>query len=522
MKLSPIFTDNMVLQRDKDVNIFGESDSPESITVRIDGMEITHEVEKGWWSFSLPAHGAGGPYEMTVAATSDGSSGEETVIKNVMYGEVFLNNGQSNIELELRDAEGGAERIAEDTFPDIRYFNVYKTASVEEASRNRDTQSWKQAVGKSFGDISAVGYFYALRLHKELGVAVGMIDCYVGGTSITCWLDKDRLCSSKYGQAYYDDYYSAIKRLPDDVTEQYEKKAQLYNERAEELQRNNRAITASEIVDKIGKYPWPPPPSEDSLFRPAGLEAAMLKSVYPYTLRAAVYYQGEEDAVNNLRSLEKTGVNDFYYSFLEALLDEYRVHFKDDKLPVVLIQLPMYIEDPVDMRDWAYIREAQDSFASDHEGVYLTALTDLGEYFNVHPLDKKTPGNRVAGTLLERLFGIDAGIEMCIKKLTREDDRIVLTFDNTYGRVMTMENALLDIRGEADGSDAIGHIYGFEICGENGDWYQPEVKIEGERLIILEKEKITGVRYGFFNYGKVNVYNSKGLPLKQFCYQGTV
>ena len=73
-----------------------------------------------------------------------------------------------------------------------------------------------------------------------------------------------------------------------------------------------------------------------------------------------------------------------------------------------------------------------------------------------------------------------------------------------------------------DETESDTHVYGFEICSEAGKWYQPKVCIEGDRLIIKEKEKVTGVRYGFFNYGKVNLYNSKGLPLKQFSYHGDV
>lgn len=523
MQLAPIFTDNMVLQREKEVFIFGESECSEIITVKIDDTETTYNAEKGWWYFALPAHQAGGPYDMVVTSRSSDMEGEEVVIRNVMYGEVFLNNGQSNIEFELKDSEGGLESIEEDNYPDIRYFNVFKTGSVYEAIKNKDLLSWKQAKDKSFGDISAIGYYYALRLHKELGVAIGMIDCYVGGTSITCWLSKERLESSLYGKAYYDEYYAAIEKLPDNAVELYEKTVEEYDKKTEEIQRRIKGISASEIVDAIGKYPWPPPQSEDSLFRLAALERAMLKTVYSYTLRSAVYYQGEEDAVNNFKNLEKTGRNDYYYSFLEALIEEYRSMFRDDKLPVILIQLPMYIEDKEDKRDWAYIREAQDSFAEAHVGVFLTALTDTGEYFNVHPLDKKTPGMRVAGTILEKVFDIPVGLEMSIKDINREGESIVLYFNNTYGEIKTMENSLFDLRNEdVDEAESDTHVYGFEICSEVGMWYQPKVCIEGDRLIIKEKEKVTGVRYGFFNYGKVNLYNSKGLPLKQFCYHGDV
>ena len=517
MRLAPIFADNMVLQRDKECFIFGESESPEKITVKIDDIETTQSVQKGWWSFKLPVHPAGGPYEMTF--TSEG--GKKIVITNVMYGEVFLNNGQSNIELELKDSENGTERVESDNYPDIRYFNVYKTGSVYEAAKNTDSLVWKQATDKSFGDISAVGYYYALRLHKELGVAVGMIDCYVGGSSITCWIDKDRLLTNDFGRELYEKYYDDINRLPADIVETYEKKVSEYNKKTEEAQRRIKDISPQELVDAIGKYPWPPPPSVDSMFRPCGIERSMLKTVYPYTIRAVVYYQGEEDAVKNFQDARETGKNEMYYSLLGTLLQQYRDEFKDEKLPLILLQITMYIEDKEDMCDWAYLREAQDRFASEHEGVYLTALTDMGEYYNVHPLDKKTPGERTAGTILENLFDVRCGLEMSFRDIKRENGRIIIEFDNDYGKIITKDNALMDIRGEVpENSDADGHIYGFQVCGEDGVWYVPEAVIEDATIVINEKEKITEIRYGFFNYGKVNLYNAKGLPLKQFRCRG--
>ena len=97
-----LFSDNMILQRDKQVCIWGECDQRDDVNVSIDGVTVKVQPSDGCWKVYLPQHKAGGPYTMSV------TQGNNAIIFNqVMYGEVFLASGQSNMELELKDSENG-------------------------------------------------------------------------------------------------------------------------------------------------------------------------------------------------------------------------------------------------------------------------------------------------------------------------------------------------------------------------------------------------------------------------------
>ena len=110
MRLAAIFSDHMVLQRDKEIRVFGESEKKTVIKITIDNTSLEKEVAAGKFVISLPAHPAGGPYTMTVTDTSDPGSTKE--IRDVYYGEVWIDNGQSNMEFELHNDKNGEKECA--------------------------------------------------------------------------------------------------------------------------------------------------------------------------------------------------------------------------------------------------------------------------------------------------------------------------------------------------------------------------------------------------------------------------
>ncbi|MBQ2053801.1 MAG: hypothetical protein II492_02315, partial [Eubacterium sp.] len=198
-----------------------------------------------------------------------------------------------------------------------------------------------------------------------------------------------------------------------------------------------------------------------------------------------------------------------------------------------------------DLRDWAYLREAQDAAINEYglHNTYLVPLIDLGEYDNVHPLDKKTPGERVGRVILS-LYGEEEPHYPKVVAVTKSTQGIKLEVENAIGGLITMENELLDLRQELTETTAgittgttglhnSTHIFGFEVLVENesaftsdvqGDsfceklvWKVPdEVILDGNSIVVKDSKEIFGVSYGFFNYGKVNLYNREGLPLSQF------
>ena len=532
LKLAAIFSDNMVLQRDYAVRVFGDTDKEEVISISIDDIQISEKINPGKWEVVLPAHKAGGPFDMTISTIDDNKKAEAiTMIKNILYGEVWINNGQSNIEFELKDARGGAEEIKNADYPDIRYFKCIKAPVIDDAFLEEESKlSWKSVTNEQFSDISAIGYYYATLIHDTLGVPVGLIDCYLGGTSISCWMEMDTMKQLPEAKDYLDEYNKIIK---DQTAEDYENTVKEYYKRVEVfLEKEAAALKADPDIspDELGKitgiYPWPPPLGRTSEYRPGGLIETMFKRIAPFTVRGLVYYQGEEDAHRNYEKCMKTGENSQYAKLLIKLISEYRRLLKNPDMPVCILQLTMFLEKNCeDNRDWAYLREAQELAVVETNNAHLVSLIDCGEYGNVHPLDKKLPGERTAKVMLDKVYGT-AGIESGDAYLTwirYRDNRLVIKMHNTYGGLKLGENELTDYRGEiTDNSlehsseEQQNHIYGLEVSLDGETWYIPDAHIEGDTIVIKDDRSIDEVRYGFFNYGKVNVYNNAGIPLRPF------
>ena len=506
MKAAGIFSENMVLLRDKEVCIFGTGDEGEQIQIEIDDISAEAEVKLGTWQVYLPPHKAGGPYVMRIR-------GKENIIEiaNVMYGEVWFAGGQSNMEMEIQNADFGEEELKEADYHEIRYYNVIKTPYIDDAILDREaSQSWHMCRDGKFRDMSAVAYFFAKKTYEILRIPIGIIDCYQGGTSISCWLSEENLRGLSEGIPYMEAYEEAIKGQTDEEYEQrlakYNQCLEEYNCRVEEIKGKNPEMKMEKINEKAGEYPWPPPMGRKSLYRPCGLYGTMISRVAPYTIRGFLYYQGEEDA-------SKT---DAYDKLLIQLISQLRSDWQNFTLPFVIVQLPMFIaKNVLEDYTWARLRLAQAHAYRVVPYTAFTVLLDLGEYDNIHPTDKRTPGIRLALQVLEKVYKMPVkGSAMFFQYAKATMDRITLFFENTYGGILLLDNELRDIRD----AEIEGMPVGFELSENGRDWYSACGMIQGEQITVWSKEVTypSYVRYGYFNYGKVNVYNRAGLPLAPF------
>ena len=205
-KAAAVFSSNMVLQREKNVRVFGTGKNGESVIVSICTNKAVTEVVDEKWCVTLPAMKAGGPYEMKI------SNGEETIVfGNVMIGEVWLAGGQSNMELELQNCMGGKDFLANDKTENVRYYYTQKNCNMDEKFfRDEENTGWSCFDSESARAWSAVAYFYAKELAARLGVTVGIIGCNWGGTSASYWLSRESLEKDTDLKAYLDDFDNAV------------------------------------------------------------------------------------------------------------------------------------------------------------------------------------------------------------------------------------------------------------------------------------------------------------------------
>lgn len=186
LALSSFFASNMVLQRDRQIAIWGTGTSGVEVTAELGGNAGAGTVDdSGYWRIALGPLPAGGPYELSINAT-----GQASIVRtNVMLGDVWLASGQSNMEWTVANSGNAAVEIRQAEYPDIRLFAVPKVR----ASRPQETAlgSWQAVDPTSVRNFSAVAYYFGRYLHTELGVPIGLMDSTWGGTPVEDWTPRE-------------------------------------------------------------------------------------------------------------------------------------------------------------------------------------------------------------------------------------------------------------------------------------------------------------------------------------------
>lgn len=396
-KVAAVFSDHMVLQREKNIAVFGEGEDGERVTVTLCGgaEEITAEdvTAGGRWKVALPAQHAGSGYSMTVCC---GPYVRKFI--DIVIGEVWLAGGQSNMELELQNAYEGAQALEADgelnggSGPNVRFYYTQKIAYMDEYFFEQEEKTCWGCFGDGSEKYwSAVGYFFAKKLVKDLGVTVGVIGCNWGGTSASAWMDRESLLEDRGLRSYVDEYEAAVegKSKEEQIREydEYEAYHAVWSKKAEELAKTDPMLPWEEVLARCGECKWPGPMNCKNPFRPAGLYECMLKRVVPYTIRGVIWYQGESDDCKPY----------LYEKLFTKMIGVWRREWSDLSLPFVFVQLPMhrYQQDP-DFKNWAVIREAQEHVYLTVKNTGMAVITEFSEWSEIHPRRKRGAGERLA------------------------------------------------------------------------------------------------------------------------------
>ena len=464
LRLPAVFGDHMVLQRDKEIAVWGWADAGESVQLTLADASVTAEADdQGKWSARFPEMDAGGPYRLTVSSGDD-----ERSFDDVMVGEVWLCSGQSNMDMRLVkiwDDEKIKQQLQRDG---LRLFRVERAVADEPAD---DLEGrWAACEPAEARTFSAVAYFFGQALQQELGVTVGLIHSAYGGTPAEAWTAHDNLA----GDAHLTS-----------ILEQWDRRMQGYEE--------EKAAYEQQSGDR-GAAPSAPP----ERYAPSGLYNAMIHPLAPYTIRGATWYQGES---NVWRAMQ-------YRPLLAALIDNWRTQWDQPDLPFGVVQLPNYAPPPrvpAGEISWAELREAQLAVAQDHDHVGLAVTIDVGDPTDVHPLDKETVGQRLAKWALGTVYDRDMVYSGPI--YTGHDidgDRVILHFDHVGGGLASRDG---------------GPLRGFVISGPDGKFRWAQAEIDGSDIIVTEAKvpDPRAVRYAWADDPYwANLVNAEGLPASPF------
>lgn len=506
LQAAAVFSDAMVLQRGRDIPVWGRGREGSRVSVSFAGIRVDAGVAGGQWQVLLP------PLEAGVRGVLDISDGETVLrFQNVVAGDVWLAGGQSNMELALPNCRNGAEELAACNNPDIRFYQAVKLAVVDEQLLRAEARNgWRVCRPDTAAGLSAVAWFFARKLYAETGVPIGIIGCNWGGSSVSAWMSEEWLAKSLAGQKYLDDYAALVG---DKTDEQYDQELRDYFHSWNAWDRRVRARRAREpglsweILNRdCGECPWPQPAGRKSPFRPGNLYHAMICRLAPFALKGFLYYQGEEDA-NRAYAAS-------YAELMRYLIDQWRTDWGDDSLPFLFVQLPMYgsraeMDAGLSLPDWPILRENQFRVAQTVANTGMAVIIDRGEFDNIHPLDKQTVGLRLAYQALKRVYGLPLEADGPIyTRLVREGPRLRVLFAHTAGGLVWQgEQALSE-----------GQETGFELAGSNGLYHPAQARIEGGG-VLLSSPAVPAperARYAWTKWGPAPLYARNGLPAMPF------
>lgn len=616
IRLPRLVSSGMVLQRDAEVKIWGWADPQEKITLQLGTQTFDTVADaQGQWSITLPPNPAGGPHDMTL-------KGNKTlVLEDVVFGDVWLASGQSNMELTLARAEPRfADLVPKIHQPLIRQFEVPDRFDFKAPQADLDGGRWLPATQEHIRAFSAVAYFFAEAIHTAERVPVGILNASLGGSPVEAWISEDRL--KQFPDAYAEGLRFRDDKLIEEITRSDQARmnawfTQLNQKDAGFKQdtylwadpqldtsgwqtfevpgywpetaqgpvngvfwfRKSVEVPAAQagqeallllgtLVDadqvfvngtQVGStgYMYPPRrykvpvgllkagtnhitvrltsqsgrggfvpdkvyalqtaglsldlrgtwlyrqgatmaplgPQTFIRWKPMGLFNGKIAPLLNYRIKGVIWYQGESNAGNAVAYRER----------FPAVIQDWRQHWGQGDFPFLYVQLANYLPPgaPADDTGWALTREAQlHTLKLPKTAMVVTA--DVGEWNDIHPLDKKTVGDRLAAAALHLAYGhnkVHSGPLFQSAKI--QGKKMLLTFAHTGSGLM------------AKG----GKLQGFTLAGEDGKFHPAEAKIQKDRVVVWSGavKAPKAARYAWANNPEnLSLYNKEGFPASPF------
>ena len=390
IELGPLFSDDMILQRNSQVPIWGSAKGNEKVSITSswnNNEVITKADNNGNWTVDISTPDAGGPYEIKISSKKNILN-----LTNVLIGEVWVASGQSNMQMALYG--GGREpvlrsidMIAQAKNPNIRLFTVKHNSSISPIKELKG--KWLVSSPANVSAFSAVGYSFADYLNKVLDIPIGIINTSWGGTPAEAWTDKKTLDSNF-------------------------EKSQI---------RNNHK-------DKVVQH------------NPSGLFNAMINPLIPFKIRGAIWYQGEGNVsrANN------------YTKLMNKMIEGWRSNWGQGSFPFYFVQLAPFSYNGINNTASAYLREAQLHTMLQTENTGMAVTLDIGSEKTIHPPEKILVGKRLAYWALVKDYNL-GGISFSgpiYKSLKINGDKVIVNFDYAQNGITSYNKAIVgfEIAGE--------------------------------------------------------------------------
>ena len=470
ISLPAIYTDHMVIQRDKPFVLRGTANAGSKITATL-GKEKqrTTTAPDGTWALTFKARKA--THEPLTLTVTDGNA--TLTLTDILVGEVWLCSGQSNMAFMLRQATNAQNTIDEALTK--KYLRIYdmrprvytdavmwdnaSLASLNQLDYYVPTQ-WQALSATNAPHFSAIAYHFGAMLADSLDIPVGLICNAVGGAPIESFIDRH-----------------TIEHHPElvDILTDWRK-----NDRIQDWVRGRASYNIKQSSNPLQRHPY----------EPCYLYEAGIAPLAGYPLRGVIWYQGESNAHN---------VELFAVEF-PALVSSWRRAWADETMPFHFVQLSS-----IARPSWPHFRDVQRQLAAEIAHCEMAVSSDKGDSLDVHPRDKRPIGERLGRIALHHDYGFSDIVPSgpAIRCAKNKGKSIVLTFDHAEGM------------HASDGTT----LRTFEIADELGI-YHPAEEIEiKDNTIRLQSKAVKHpmrARYGWQPFTRANLVNSEKLPSSTF------
>jgi len=474
IRLPWFFSDGMVLQQNADAAIWGWANPGATVKVSTSWNKASYSTKAaadGKWRLTVKTPVAGqvptgnwdmsedgsnsmmlertptaghGPYTITI------SDGKPVTINDVLIGEVWLCSGQSNMEMAMKGFKdqpilGSNEAIFNSTNEHIRLYTVPR--SVQRLPQDTSKQSsWKMAEPEAVSNFSATAYYFGKMLYERLRVPIGLVNISYGGSPVEAFMDAETL-----------------KAFPDIKVPAATDTGKL----------NNRNATV--------------------------LYNGMLRPFLGYTIKGCIWYQGES---NNDRAKQ-------YETLFPAFVKQIREQSGQGEFPFFYAQIAPYnymnfAATGATAYNSAYLRDAQRKALDKIPNSGMAVLMDIGEEFNIHPMDKLTGSKRLALMALSKTYGFKgfAGESPAYESMSINGSTITIKFKNA-----------------PNGLSAFGkELKYFEVAGTNKVFRPAKAMVSGGNIIVTatDVKEPVAVRYAFKDFVIGDLFSTEGFPVSSF------
>jgi sialate O-acetylesterase len=478
----------MVLQRDKQVNIWGWAEPNSEITLTFKGDELkTMAKSDGKWRATLPSTEASGPHVLIVK-----NQQSKIQLKDIYFGEVWVCIGQSNMAMTYGKIPDIKDLVQEN----IKNNDIVRSLAVRTMVSYKEEKFIPAGTWSTKPSGSAVAASFSYFLNKAMGVPVGIINVSWGSSSIEGWTPKSLAEQLPHFKAEMKKQNEGpYRQLIEDIIENYSKTNKVDFSSDPEIQAMAKDMKSVRNANILART------------RPNLLYNAMLHPIIPMTCRGIIYYQGESNTGNEAKMKQYATTQSIWLKHMRKLWGDPELHFMNVMLPGFgkVIKSPRKEVDlnAVNTLSWAMIRESQMKILNlPHTEVINTI--DLGDKKNIHPLDKLPIGKRLALAASKKTLpeGLDyKGPQL--KNIQKNDSGITITFNHAMG-LKTIDNS---------------KVQGFWTSQDGIKWELPTDVLIKENQVILKvnaPKSVTEVRYAYAAMPKVNLVNSHDLPAYPF------